>query len=57
MGHSVSAGRFVFVAHRAANIQFPLRENLVLSDALMDEIATAELEMVGLRPEDGDKFP
>ena len=30
------------------NIQFPLRENLVLSDALMDEIATAKLEMVGL---------
>jgi phospholipid/cholesterol/gamma-HCH transport system ATP-binding protein len=39
------------------NIQFPLRENLVLSDALMDEIATAKLEMVGLVPEDGDKFP
>jgi phospholipid/cholesterol/gamma-HCH transport system ATP-binding protein len=38
------------------NIQFPLRENLVLSDALMDEIATAKLEMVGLLPEDGDKF-
>lgn len=39
------------------NIQFPLRENLVLSHALMDEIATAKLEMVGLKPEDGDKFP
>jgi phospholipid/cholesterol/gamma-HCH transport system ATP-binding protein len=39
------------------NIQFPLRENLDLSDALMDEIATAKLEMVGLRPEDGGKFP
>ena len=39
------------------NIQFPLRENLVLSQQLMDEIATAKLEMVGLRPEDGDKFP
>lgn len=39
------------------NIQFPLRENLVLSDALIDEIATAKLEMVGLAPEDGDKFP
>src|SRR6202051_1687483 len=32
------------------NIQFPLRENLVLSDALLDEIATAKLEMVGLTP-------
>lgn len=39
------------------NIQFPLRENLVLSQVLMDEIATAKLEMVGLMPEDGDKFP
>lgn len=39
------------------NIQFPLRENLELSDDLMDEIATAKLEMVGLKAEDGDKFP
>jgi phospholipid/cholesterol/gamma-HCH transport system ATP-binding protein len=39
------------------NIQFPLRENLVLSDSLMDEIAIAKLEMVGLKAEDGDKFP
>ncbi len=39
------------------NIQFPLRENLVLSPSLMDEIAIAKLEMVGLTPEDGDKFP
>jgi phospholipid/cholesterol/gamma-HCH transport system ATP-binding protein len=39
------------------NIQFPLRENLELSDTLMDEIATAKLEMVGLKAEDGDKFP
>jgi len=39
------------------NIQFPLRENLVLSQGLMDEIATAKLEMVGLRAEDGGKFP
>jgi phospholipid/cholesterol/gamma-HCH transport system ATP-binding protein len=39
------------------NIQFPLRENLVLSQQLMDEIATAMLEMVGLRPQDGDKYP
>jgi phospholipid/cholesterol/gamma-HCH transport system ATP-binding protein len=39
------------------NIQFPLRENLVLSQVLMDEIANAKLEMVGLTAEDGDKFP
>jgi phospholipid/cholesterol/gamma-HCH transport system ATP-binding protein len=39
------------------NVQFPLRENLVLSETLMNEIATAKLEMVGLTSEDGDKFP
>jgi phospholipid/cholesterol/gamma-HCH transport system ATP-binding protein len=39
------------------NIQFPLRETLVLSPELLDEIATAKLEMVGLRPMDGDKYP
>ena len=39
------------------NVQFPLRENLVMSQPLMDEIATAKLEMVGLKPQDGDKFP
>jgi phospholipid/cholesterol/gamma-HCH transport system ATP-binding protein len=39
------------------NVQFPLRENLLLSDVLMNEIATAKLEMVGLTPDDGDKFP
>ena len=38
-------------------IQFPLRENLTMSQALMDEIATAKLEMVGLAADDGDKFP
>jgi phospholipid/cholesterol/gamma-HCH transport system ATP-binding protein len=39
------------------NIQFPLRENLVISQTLMDEIANAKLEMVGLTAEDGDKYP
>jgi phospholipid/cholesterol/gamma-HCH transport system ATP-binding protein len=39
------------------NIQFPLRESLQMSQSLMDEIATAKLEMVGLTPEDGEKFP
>lgn len=39
------------------NIQFPLRENLELSDRLLDELATAKLEMVGLSTRDGDKFP
>jgi phospholipid/cholesterol/gamma-HCH transport system ATP-binding protein len=39
------------------NVQFQMRENLHLSDALMDELATAKLEMVGISPNDGDKFP
>ena len=39
------------------NVQFPLRENLVISEELLDEIANAKLEMVGLSVEDGDKFP
>ena len=39
------------------NVQFPMRENLEISEALLDELATAKLEMVGLYPEDGNKFP
>jgi phospholipid/cholesterol/gamma-HCH transport system ATP-binding protein len=39
------------------NVQFPMRENLQLSEPLLDELATAKLEMVGLSPDDGDKFP
>jgi len=39
------------------NVQFPMRENLELSPRLLDEIALAKLEMVGLTPADADKFP
>ncbi|MHA1517617.1 MAG: ABC transporter ATP-binding protein [Alphaproteobacteria bacterium] len=39
------------------NIQFPMRENLDISQKLMDEMAIAKLEMVGLTPQDGEKFP
>jgi phospholipid/cholesterol/gamma-HCH transport system ATP-binding protein len=39
------------------NVQFPMRENLDISETLLDELATAKLEMVGIAPEDGDKFP
>ncbi len=39
------------------NVQFPLRENARLSPRLLEEIADAKLEMVGLKREDGDKFP
>jgi ABC-type transport system involved in resistance to organic solvents, ATPase component len=39
------------------NIQFPMREHLHLSQPLMDELANAKLEMVGLKPSDGKRFP
>ncbi len=39
------------------NVQFPMREYLHLPERLMDEIATAKLEMVGLKAADGGKFP
>ena len=39
------------------NIQFPMREHLDLSPRLIDEIALAKLEMVGLDPTVAEKFP
>ncbi len=39
------------------NIQFPMRENLKLSQRLLDEMALAKLDMVGLTPADADKYP
>jgi phospholipid/cholesterol/gamma-HCH transport system ATP-binding protein len=39
------------------NIQFPMRQFLHLSQSLMNELATAKLELVGLSAKDADKFP
>ena len=39
------------------NVQFLMREYLNLSERLMDEIAIAKLEMVGLKASDAEKFP
>jgi phospholipid/cholesterol/gamma-HCH transport system ATP-binding protein len=39
------------------NVQFLMREYLSLSERLMDEIALAKLEMVGLTRLDAEKFP
>jgi phospholipid/cholesterol/gamma-HCH transport system ATP-binding protein len=39
------------------NVQFPMRENLEISQRLLDEMALAKLEMVGLTAADADKFP
>lgn len=39
------------------NVQFPMREFLRLPEDLLDEIASTKLEMVGLSPLDGNKFP
>ena len=39
------------------NVQFPMREYLDLSDRLLNEVAMAKLEIVGLTPDVADKFP
>ena len=39
------------------NIQFPMREYLDLPKPLMDELARLKIELVGLAPEAGDKYP
>jgi phospholipid/cholesterol/gamma-HCH transport system ATP-binding protein len=39
------------------NTQVPMREHLHLSQRMMDEMALAKLDMVGLRPRDADKLP
>ncbi|MBX6426599.1 MAG: ABC transporter ATP-binding protein [Variibacter sp.] len=39
------------------NVQFPMREYLDLSDRLLEEVTMAKLQMVGLSPDVGDKFP
>jgi phospholipid/cholesterol/gamma-HCH transport system ATP-binding protein len=39
------------------NIQFPIREYLDVSDRLLEEVAMAKLQMVGLKSDVGDKFP
>jgi phospholipid/cholesterol/gamma-HCH transport system ATP-binding protein len=39
------------------NLQFPVREYLKLSQRLLDELAVAKLEMVGLDASACDKFP
>ncbi|HZQ12720.1 MAG TPA: ABC transporter ATP-binding protein [Pseudolabrys sp.] len=39
------------------NLQFPIREYLALSEPVLDELAVAKLEMVGLDASVLDKFP
>jgi phospholipid/cholesterol/gamma-HCH transport system ATP-binding protein len=39
------------------NVQFPIREYLRLSSRLLDEVALAKLEMVGLSADVADKYP
>jgi phospholipid/cholesterol/gamma-HCH transport system ATP-binding protein len=39
------------------NVKFPMRQHLNLSPGLMDEIALAKLEMVGLTARDAEKLP
>ncbi len=39
------------------NIQCPMREDLDLSEALLDEMAMVKLRLVGLKPEAAERFP
>jgi phospholipid/cholesterol/gamma-HCH transport system ATP-binding protein len=39
------------------NIQFPMRENLDMSEEAMDEMAVARLAMVGLKKETAERYP
>jgi phospholipid/cholesterol/gamma-HCH transport system ATP-binding protein len=39
------------------NVQFPMREQLSVSERLLEEVARAKLEMVGLGSADCDKLP
>ncbi len=39
------------------NVQFPIREHLRVSGRLLDEIALAKLEIVGLSPDVADRYP
>jgi phospholipid/cholesterol/gamma-HCH transport system ATP-binding protein len=41
----------------AQNIQLPLREHYSLSEKTLNELAEMNLLMVGLAPDDGDKYP
>jgi phospholipid/cholesterol/gamma-HCH transport system ATP-binding protein len=39
------------------NVEFPMRQNMHLTAGQMAELAMLKLEMVGLTPADGEKFP
>ncbi len=41
----------------AQNVQAPMREQLDLSQELMDELAALKIAMVGLQPDAGPKYP
>lgn len=41
----------------AENVEVPMREYVQLPPKLMRELAIVKLEMVGLKPTDGDKYP
>ena len=57
LGRPVPAGRAVLLADGAAERAVPHARISGPSDRLMDEIALAKLEMVGLDADDADKFP
>ena len=39
------------------NIQFPMRQFLDLPESMMNDLAMIKLELVGLKPDDANKYP
>jgi phospholipid/cholesterol/gamma-HCH transport system ATP-binding protein len=56
-GVTFQNGALISSLNVAQNIQLPLREHYSLSEKTLDELAEMNLLMVGLVPDDGDKYP
>jgi len=56
-GVTFQNGALISSLNVAQNIQLPLREHYSLSEKTLDELAEMNLLMVGLLPDDGDKYP
>ncbi len=56
-GVTFQNGALISSLNVAQNIQLPLREHYSLSEKTLNELAEMNLLMVGLAPDDGDKYP
>jgi phospholipid/cholesterol/gamma-HCH transport system ATP-binding protein len=56
-GVTFQSGALISSLSVAQNIQLPLREYYPASEKILDELAELNLKMVGLSPDDGQKYP